>query len=479
MAMWDFAGRIANLGVTFVIGVVLTRLLSPAEFGTFAIVLSIVSFSALFVDLGFRQAIVQARDISRQQLSTIFYLNVLVALMLIAISWLLAGYVERFYQLENLRFYIAGASLLFLINAAALVSSALVQKRLEFKKLSIINTVAAIVSGVVAIALALSGYQVWALVIQQILSATVILAGVTVATRWLPDLRLSLSSVKELWSYGSRLFASAFADTLFSRMDVFIIGKLFPIQTLGYYNRGQSLDLLVRNFSASTTTSVAFPVIAAMKEDYAATRKFYGRCLNLIAFLSFLLIGVLFLTCIDIVVILFTERWETAGYYFRIMALTGFVYPLSALMVNLLAARGKSGAFLKLELIKKAMLFPAYLSFLFGGVYVFLITLGVAYLAALVANALFVSKEISITVTEQFFEIFKYALLGAPAAAAVFLAGSYFDNVYIHFLFCSVSYTVIYTLLCFKLNLSGFREIFDRALTFYNDKRNPNVSSPA
>jgi O-antigen/teichoic acid export membrane protein len=178
-------------------------------------------------------------------------------------------------------------------------------------------------------------------------------------------------------------------------------------------------------------------------------------------------------------VILFTERWETAGYYFRIMALTGFVYPLSALMVNLLAARGKSGAFLKLELIKKAMLFPAYLSFLFGGVYMFLITLGVAYLAALVANALFVSKEISITVIEQFFEIFKYALLGAPAAAVVFLAGSYFDNVYIHFLFCSVSYTVIYTLLCFKLNLSGFREIFDRALTFYNDKRNPNVSSPA
>jgi O-antigen/teichoic acid export membrane protein len=477
MAVWDFAGRLANLGVTFIVGVVLTRLLTPVEFGTFAIVVSVVSFSTLFVDLGFRQAIVQADEISQLQLSTVFYINVGAALVLIAIVWSVAGYVENFYQLENLRTYIVGGSVLFAINAAALVSNALLQKRLQFKKLSIINTVAAAFSGIIAIILAVAGYKVWALVMQQILSATVILAGVTIATRWAPSVRFSLASIKEMWSYGSRLFASAFADTLFTRMDVFIIGKLFPIQTLGFYNRAQSLDQLVRNFSANTTTSVAFPVIAKIKDDLERTRSFYFKCLHVIAFLSFLLIGVLFLTCFDIVIILFTQKWEAAGSFFRIMAVTGFVYPLSALMVNVLSARGKSGAYLKLELIKKALLFPAYLSFLFGGVYVFLITLSVAYLAALVANAAFVGAEIEVSVKEQFLSILKYAGLAVPVTAIVFYAGSFLESHYLHFFVCSIFYSICYVLFCFKLNLPGFREIFDQAMTLYNDKRNSNVSS--
>ncbi len=479
MAVWDFAGRLAGLGVTFVVGVVLTRLLTPAEFGAFAIILSIVSFSTLFIDLGFRSAIVQARDVTEEQLSTIFYLNAFLALVLTAIFWTASGSIERFYQVDGLAMYIAGASVLFGMNAFALVSSSLLQKRLEFKRLSVINTVAAVVSGVVAIALALGGYNVWALIVQQILSAAVILAGVTFATRWLPGMRFRLSSVKELWTYGSRLFASGFADTLFTRMDVFIIGKLFPIQTLGFYNRAQSLDGLVKNFGSSTTTSIAFPLIAKMTDNEAATRSFYTRCLNVIAFLSFLLIGILFLTCFDVVVILFTETWETAGSYFRIMALTGFVYPLSALMVTLLAARGKSGTFLKLELIKKAMLFPTYLTFFFGGIYVFLIALGIAYLAALGVNAYFVGKEISISLKEQFADIFKYALAAAPIMAAVFFVGSYFENRYVHFLVCSTLFSALYLLICFKLNLPGFREIFDRALAFYNGKRHANLSSAA
>lgn len=480
IAVWDFGGRLANFFVAFLVGVVLTRLLSPTQFGAFAIVLAIISFSSIFIDLGFRSAVIQNQKTTQQQLSTVFYVNFLIGICLVVIFVFGAAYVENFYQIEGLRNYVIAASLLFGINALALVPGGLLQKELQLKTLSIINTTAAALSGAVAIYLAFAGFGVWALVVQQLLSASFTLIGVVYMSGWLPSLSFSLRSISDLSRYGLRIFLAGMSDTIFSRLDVFIIGKLFPIQLLGFYNRAQSLDGLVRNFSASTTTSVAFPVIARMSDDDDTVRAFYRRCLNVISFLAFLLIGILFLTCFDIVIILFTDTWRDVGSFFRIMAVTSFIYPISALMVNLIAARGNSTAYLKLELLKKCILYPAYLSFFFGGVYFFLISLGIVYIAALGLNAYFVGKEIEITVTEQLWDIYKYGIVALAGTAVVFAATYYVEkNVYIHFLAASAIYSAIYLLFCYKLRLSGFSEIYDRALGFYNAKRNANISTAA
>jgi teichuronic acid exporter len=292
-------------------------------------------------------------------------------------------------------------------------------------------------------------------------------------------LLFSLGSIADLSRFGIRIFLAGMSDTIFSRLDVFIIGKLFPIQLLGFYNRSQSLDGLVRNFSASTTTSVAFPVFAKMANDDEAVRSFYRRCLNVISFLAFLLIGVLFLTCFDIVVILFTETWRDVGSFFRIMAVTGFIYPISALMVNLIAGRGNSGAYLKLELLKKCVLYPAYLSFIFGGIYLFLVSLGAAYFLALWLNAYFVGKEIEITVKEQLWAIYKYGIIALIGTSVVFVATYSVENIYIHFLTASGAYGAIYLLFCYRFRLSGFMEIYDRTIGYYDAKRNPNLSAAA
>ena len=479
MAIWDFAGRIANFGVVFGVGVILTRLLAPAEFGTFAIAVAVISFSAIFVDLGFRSAIIQAREVTQEQLSTIFYLNLAAAVGLFGIFFFTAGIVERFYEIAGLQKYIVAASGLFIINALALIPGGLLQKNLEFKKISVISTAAAAFSGSLSLYLAFSGFGVWALVIQQLISAGLIFLGVSFYAKWLPSFKFDLVSIKELWRYGVRIFASGIVDTVFSRMDVFVIGKVFPIQTLGFYNRAQTLDSLIKNFAASTTTSIAFSVISKMADDLELVRVFYRRCLNVVAFLAFLLVGILFLTCFDIVIILFTDKWETVGFYFRIMAVTGFVYPLSALMVNVISARGNSKAFLKLELIKKCILFPTYLSFFLGGIYFFLVVTGIAFLAALVANAVYLEKEIAVGAKEQVWTIFKYGIIGVVGVAIVFVITRPIDNIYVHLIVSSFAFGTLYLGFCYKLKLSGFFEIYDRVLSFYNDKRYANISSAA
>ncbi len=474
-AIWDFSGRLAIFFVLFVVGVILTRLLSPSEFGAFAIVIAIISMSGIFVDLGFRSAIIQQHETTPKQLSTVFFLNLALGAALTTFFILVSGSIERFYEIPGLANYIAAASFVFVLNAVALVPGGLLQKELRLKTLSVINTIGAAISGSVAIGLAFSGYGVWAMITQQLIAASVIAFGVFVASRWRPTFEFGLSSILALWNYGIRLFLAGLFDQVFTRLDVFIIGKLFPLQTLGFYNRAQSLDHLVKNFGSSTTTSVAFPVIARMAGDVPAVRSFYLRCLNVISCLSFLLIGVLFLTCFDIVIILFTETWTEVGYYFRIMALTAFVYPISALMVTLISARGNSSAFLKLELLKKSFLFPAYLSFLVGGVVVFLIVLGVSFLFGLGLNAYFVRREIDVSLAVQFREIYKYAIVGIFAGAIGYFGTFYIENIYIHLIITAAAFSSTYILLCYLFKLAGFMEVYSRIAHFVNAKRNPDI----
>lgn len=477
IAIWDFLGRLANFFVLFVISVFLTRLLTPAEFGSFAVVLAVISLSGIFIDLGFRSAIIQQRNISQTQLSTVFFINLLIGLGLASLLFFGSGFIERFYGIDNLSSYLGAASSLFVLNALALVPGGLLQKQLRLKELSVINTIAAALSGIAALAMAIRGYGIWSLVAPQIILGSATCIGVFWRTKWLPSMAFTVRSIVPLWNYGIRLFLAGLADTIFTRLDVFIIGKIFPLQILGFYNRAQTLDSLVKTFSSTTTTSVAFPVIANMAEDREAVRAFYLRCLNVISFLAFLLIGVLFLTCFDIVIILFTETWLEVGFYFRIMALTAFVYPISALMVNLIAALGNSAAFLKLELLKKAVLFPAYISFLFGGVMLFLVVLGILYLVALLLNAEFVRREIDVSLKIQFGAIYKYAGLGLIAGAAAYAASYFIDNIYLHLIAASTIFSLLYLGLCYFLKLSGTLEITGRLISIYNAKRNTNLSS--
>lgn len=477
LAIWDFSGRIANYFVVFLVSVILTRLLSPTEFGAFGIVVSIISLSTVFLDLGFRSAIIQAAEISQQQLSTIFYINLFLAFVLMAVFFFSAKAIEDFYQISFLGHYIIGASSIFGLLALNLIPSGLLQKDLKLKTISIINTVSAFLSGALAVSFAYFGYKVWSLIIQQITFNLLVLIFSVYFAGWYPSFSFSLSSIKKLWDYGSKLLASGLLDTVFTRMDVIIIGKIFPIETLGFYNRAQALDGMVRSFSSGTTSSVAFPLFAKMSDDYEGVRIFYRRSLDIISFISFLLIGVLFLTCFDLVIILFTEKWLLVGNYFRIMAVTGFVYPISALMITVLSGLGNSKAFLKLEAIKKSILFPVYLSFLVGGIYLFLVALGIAFIFALIANAIFVQKEIAVSLSEQMRIIFKYGILSTVCTSIAFVLTFWIDNIYIHLVAVSIIFCGFYFLFNYLFKLPGFIEVFNKINNLYYDKRHANISS--
>jgi O-antigen/teichoic acid export membrane protein len=263
--------------------------------------------------------------------------------------------------------------------------------------------------------------------------------------------------VASLWKYGSRLFASGFLDVAFSRLDIFLIGKIFQPATLGYYTRAQSVDLMVRQVSATSITSVLFPHISRHQDDRKYLADLFVKYMHLILFISLWLSGVLFLTADYLFTILFSSRWSYSGELFQIMAIGSFIWPVSNLMCSFIIGVGNSRAFFRLEVIKKLLILPIYVFAFFYGIKTFIIFLVVYFYITLLLNMIFVSREIGVHVKEQVRITSMYFF---PAVIAATISFFIFDMLRINgmvlsFFYLSFSFTILYILLNHLLKLKG------------------------
>lgn len=444
--IWEYIGKFGNYLVTFLISIVLTRLLTAEEFGIMALVVVVITLAAVFMDLGFNRAIIQQQKISQVQLSTVFYVNVLAAIILTATCFLLAGPLAGFYDQPLIKPIFRVISISFLLNGLNLVPASLIYKQLKLKANSIILIMASLLSGIVGIVMAYNGYGVWSLVMQSLLSSALILIFNAWFIRWRPSLHFDFASIKPLWHYGSRMFASGLLDRLYSRLDSFIIGKIYPAGTLGFYYRAQSMEGFVRTFSAGSIMSSLFPYIAKHQHDIPYLKEIYHKYLHVISFVSIGLSAVLYLLSKDLFIILFTERWSEAAILFQLMMLAGFVWPISSLMVNMISGIGNSKNYLRLEVLKKIVLLPAYLfGFMWGGLQGFIISMVVAYYICLALNIIYVTKDIAVPVGWQVKIIVSYLLLGVLCALCTY-ALLYFIPAYMHLLRIIIT-SVIFALL--------------------------------
>jgi len=463
--IWEYIGKFGNYLVTFLISIVLTRLLQPEEFGIMALVMVVVSLAAIFMELGFNRAIIQQQHISPLQLSTVFYINAVAAFILMLICFFIAGPLADFYDQPLIKPVFRVISISFLISGLNLVPSSLIYKQLKLKANSIILILASVLSGIIGIVMAYNNYGIWALVAQSLISSALILLLNVWYVRWWPTREFDFASIKPLWHYGSRIFASGILDRIYSRLDSFIIGKIYHTDTLGYYYRAQSMEGFVRTFSAGSIMSSLFPYIAKHQDNPVYLKEIYNRYLNVITFVSAGLCGVLFLLSKDLFIILFTERWNEAAVLFQLMMLAGIVWPVSSLMVNMISGVGNSKSFLRLEVYKKLVMLPAYLFGFLLGLKGFIITYVVASYICLLLNMLFVSRDIKVNFMWQVKIMIPYILLGIIAAAITWGIVHFIDPER-HFLratIIAILFSLLYITGAYILKLKGI-ELLNKML---------------
>lgn len=458
--IWDFAGKFGGQAISFGISIILTRLLTPQEYGIMGMSMAVIIFAHVFLDLGFNRAIIQQAEVSEIQLSTIFYINACIAGVLTLLCFFIASPLAQFYNQPLIKPVFRILSITFILNGLNLVPSALIYKRMQLKANSILNLIAAFISGVIGVIMAYSRYGIWSLVTQSIINTALILVLTFIYAKWVPIIKFSIHSITPLWEYGSRMFASGVVDIFFTRLDTFVIGKVFSASILGYYSRAQSMDNLVRQFTANTVMGVLFPFIAKYQYDKEYLKKIYLQYLHIIVFASIGISGVLFLIAKHLFIILFTQRWLYSAELFQLISITSYSWPVSSLMCNIIAGVGNSKAFFRLEMLKKAILIPVYIFGFLMGIKGFIYFLIVAAFLAVILNAYYVYLEIDVKMILQIKILLKYYIIGIISCTAYYIP--ILLKITNHFLIIAVltvSFMLIYILLTYMYKLEGVKVV--------------------
>ena len=394
--IWDLLGKLGTHASTIIVTIVLARLLEPADFGIIAIVMVIVSLAAIFSDVGLGGALIQRSKLHQIHYSSVFFFNILAGTCLSILTFLAAPWIAEFYNNPQLLAVVQVTSILFIISALHAVQTVILKKELKYDLLTKVNLSASIISGIVGIALALWGAGVWSLVAQLISREIFINIFIWSKTHWVPKIAFSFKALKQLWSYGFNMFLAEMLDTIFEKADYLIIGRLFPAATLGFFHQAKQLNNFVIEYTAGSLMSVLFPVLSKIQNDLVQFKNVIIKSTGVISFITFLLLGGLYLVADELIVLLLGQKWESSVFYFKIILLSGFAYPISALMVNVLSSRGKSKAFLRLEVYKKIIQsVNLYILFAFG-IHAFLYSLVISSFLGTSLNIWFATREIGL-----------------------------------------------------------------------------------
>ncbi|MDX2133627.1 MAG: lipopolysaccharide biosynthesis protein [Saprospiraceae bacterium] len=408
--LWDYVGRFSLLFANLAVTSVLSRLLSPAEYGEVGIVIAISGLAAILLEFGFTAAIIQKKEIDEVQLSTIFYMVLLGSSVIYAVVFVAAPYVAAFYGLPNLSALLRVSALTFLINAFNLVPSALITRNMMFKQQSIRNVALTVAVGMAAITLAWMGWGVWALVLQMLLSAFFLVFINLWLTKWLPARLFNLRSVAEMFHYSKFLFLSTTIDALFTRADALIIGKALDVRTVGFFSRSKGMENMVQGVTTASLNAVMFPFFSKMQHDEGQIRSLFHRFFAIITTVIFLFTGLAYVNAFWVFELLFGAQWGVSAGYYRILALSAFAFPLSALILSVVSARGNSKDFFRAEIIKKLIFLPTFF-FIFIGVEAFLYAWVVANFLAFGVNLQYLTRSIPVYAAHYWSIVLRFSLI--------------------------------------------------------------------
>jgi O-antigen/teichoic acid export membrane protein len=467
--IWDFLGKIARYGATFIATVVLARLLEPSDFGLIAMVIVIVMLAMVFSDVGLGAALIQRRRVLQVHYASVFYFNIFFGVFLTLLTFLSASWISDFYDNKELIPIVQVTSLTFIINAFSSVQTNKFRRELNYRALAKTEVTAAVLSGLTGIGLAFYGAGVWSLVAQVVSRGVYYNIYIWSASTWLPSLLFSFKALRQLWGFGFRIFLSNLLEAIFSKLDVIIIGKLFTPAILGFFDQAKRLDMIITELSSGSIMAVLFPVLSKVQNDLLKFQHIIIKILGIISFIIFFLLGVMYLTSEELIVLLFTEKWLPSVVYFKIIVLSGFSYPISALLVNILSSRGNSKAFLRLEIYKKILLsINLYVGFLWG-IEGYLYGFLVVNILGISLNILFASREIKLSFLVFFKPVIVQMMISIISVWIIMLFSNEIEmyGILVRLLIKSILFTIIYFTINILLKTSSYENFRVQAVQIY------------
>lgn len=350
---WSAIDNVSQYAVSFIVSIVLARLLSPDDYGLLGIIAIFTAICTAIINGGFTNALIRKKDVSNDDYNTVFIVNLGMSLLLYVIVYLCSPLIASFFNRIELIPLTRVSSLGMIIGALAIVQQTRLTKRIDFKTQTKITLIASIASGTVGIVMALMGCGVWSLVAQQLSSQGLRTFLLWMYNKWVPKLRFSILSFKELFGFGWKIMVSGLLDTIWKELYQVVVGKFYSPATLGQYTRAKQFSTLFSSNLTSVIQRVTFPVLSEIQDDKQRMISAYRRIIKTTMFIT--ATCMLFLGAISepLLYCLIGPKWHEAAIYLPLICITGSLYPLHAINLNMLQVQGRSDLFLILEIIKK------------------------------------------------------------------------------------------------------------------------------
>lgn len=354
-ALWSFFDSFTNQGISFLVGIILARLLLPSDYGMIAMISLFIAISKIFVNSGFRSALVRKQDCTEADLNTAFVFNISVGLFFYLFLFLAAPYISIFFNQPQLTGIIRTQGICVIFASLSLVQSVRYARNIDFKTTMKVSVISNCFSGIVGILLAYGGYGVWAIVYMTLTCEFVSTCLLWLFSPWKPSLFFSKGSFKYLFGYGSKLLCASLIDVLFQNINPIIIGKFFSASSLGYFTKANTFANLPSANLNHVIQKVTFPVLSKMQDNIVTLRTNYRRIIKMTAFIVFPSMIGLAAIAKPLIIVLLTEKWNDTILLLQIICFSMMWYPIHSLNLNLLEVKGRSDLFLRLEIIKKIL----------------------------------------------------------------------------------------------------------------------------
>lgn len=473
--IWKFLERIGTQGIQFVVSIILARLLLPSDYGVVSMILVFTAIANVFVQSGFSTSLIQKKNADELDFSSVFYASLVVAIICYLILFIAAPYISKFYNMPEMTSILRVISITLFFGAINSVQNAKISKDMKFKKLFFSSLGAIIISGTCGILLAYLGYGAWALVWQQLSNAIATTIILWFTAGWKPKLKFSIERVKGLFSYGWKILCSSLLDTVYQNLYNLVIGKFYTSETLGNYNKGEQFPKLIAVNVDGAIGSVMLPAYSKEQDNKEKVKKMVRRSIVTSSLLIFPMMFGLAAVSEVLVKILLTDKWLGCVPYMQLLCIVYALYPINTANLQSIKAMGKSGYYLKLEIIKKVLGIIVLVITLPFGVYVMALgQVGVAILSTFI-NSFPNRKLLNYSYLEQIKDILPNLLISIVMFVIVYLMKFVNINSYLLLTFQILVGVIIYFGLVYLFKLESFKYLLDIINDKIKRKKNKKV----
>jgi len=443
--IWSFVERFGSVMLQFIANIVLARLLTPDDFGLIGMIMVFIAISNTIVDSGFSSALIQKRDVTQEDYSTIFFVNIILALALFIILFVTAPLIAVFFHQIELINLLRVLGFVLILNAFNIIQNTQLIRNVDFKKIAIINVIATLLACTLAIILAFSGFGVWSLVVQMLAIAFFRTLFLWIWNNWRPNLIISLNSLKNLFGFGSKLLFSALLDTLYTNIQSLIIGKMFSVRDLGLYSQAIKMGEVPVTTLSGVVAQVTFPVFSRLQDDLISMKNGVKKSLKSLVYVNFPIMVLLIIIAKPLFLILFTDKWNDAVPYFQILCLPGMLLTLHITNLNILKAAGRSDIYFYLVIPKQIIGIVSIIIGIQFGIIGMLYAMAATSYICLGINAYYSGKVIKYGMKEQFKDVIPTYILSIFVGIITFLLVGFFSLQYIiSMIIMIIIYSILY-----------------------------------